>query len=254
MYNPETYWNGVAQKVKSRGNANVIAGDDEPFYRYKRRKFLGLMNSISFTGKRVLEIGCGPGGNLLEIIVQKPGKLVGVDISEEMVKLAKTNTADYPVAILKIDGTNLPFKDTAFDISITATVLQHVTDDEVIKTLVSEACRVSRSDIFIFERIENKTKKSASNTGRTLNQYQQFFEPNGFSMVNVKHINILISHNVCGGIRKIFGSSSHQEGESTSRVSVLFQRMALPITSMLDKLFRGKKDLAMLHFKRTIPV
>lgn len=78
------------EKIKFRKESdNVIAGDDEPYYRYKREKFLGLLNEIEFTNKKVLEIGCGPGGNLLEIHSHKPNKLVGVDISNQMVELAK---------------------------------------------------------------------------------------------------------------------------------------------------------------------
>ena len=43
-YHPEKYWSEVGERIESREDAhNVIAGDDEPFYRYKREKFLGLL-------------------------------------------------------------------------------------------------------------------------------------------------------------------------------------------------------------------
>ena len=45
-YNPETYWSEVAKRIKSRKGKNIIAGDDEPFYRYKRKKFLKMLNSL----------------------------------------------------------------------------------------------------------------------------------------------------------------------------------------------------------------
>lgn len=60
-YHPEPYWSEVAQKIKTREGVNVIAGDDEPYYRYKRKRFLKLLNSVDFAGKSVLEIGSGPG-------------------------------------------------------------------------------------------------------------------------------------------------------------------------------------------------
>lgn len=67
-YHPEKYWSEVAKVIKKRENGkNVIAGDDEPYYRYKRQKFLSLLHSIDFSNKTLLEIGCGPGGNLIEV-------------------------------------------------------------------------------------------------------------------------------------------------------------------------------------------
>jgi hypothetical protein len=67
-YNPETYWDNVAENISFRQDLKIIAGDDEPYYRYKRRRFLELLDSINFSDKTVLEIGSGPGGNAKEMI------------------------------------------------------------------------------------------------------------------------------------------------------------------------------------------
>src|SRR5690625_6321974 len=89
-YHPEKYWKEIEKMIKEREDGhNIIAGDDEPYYRYKRERFLNLLDSIDVAGKSVLEIGSGPGGNLLELFRKKPSKLAGVDISDEMVELAK---------------------------------------------------------------------------------------------------------------------------------------------------------------------
>ncbi len=88
-YNPEIYWSEVATRIKSREGKNVIAGDDEPFYRYKRKKFLKMLNSVDFQNKTVLELGCGPGGNLQEVWRKSPKRLVGTDISDAMINLSK---------------------------------------------------------------------------------------------------------------------------------------------------------------------
>ena len=85
-YHPESYWSDVAKRIKSREGRNVVAGDDEPFYRYKRMRFLEMLKAVNFEGKSVLEIGNGPGGNLKEISQLKPARLVGADISAEMIK------------------------------------------------------------------------------------------------------------------------------------------------------------------------
>jgi len=134
IYNPETYWSDVGSRIEERDNGkNIIAGDDEPFYRYKRQEFLKMLNRLDFEGKSVLEIGNGPGGNLIQVWNHQPASLVGVDISEQMVKLAKNKVPDQ-VEIIKINGTELPFKDKEFDIVFTATVLQHNTDEVMLKS------------------------------------------------------------------------------------------------------------------------
>jgi ubiquinone/menaquinone biosynthesis C-methylase UbiE len=252
-YIPELYWDEVARQIKRREGANLVAGDDEPYYRYKRSKFLELLHSIDLAGKKILEVGSGPGGNLIEIYKHKPAELYGADISDEMITLAQKNTINRGIVVLKINGKELQFDDKNFDIIITATVLQHITDESVLQTLIKEMCRVSSSDIYIFERIEHRRKETPTNTGRTLNEYAAIFAANGFCLQTTRFANIHISYAVCGMARKIFNRGSRREAERVSRFSAGVQKAILPVTKQLDKLFRQKRDLAVLHFKRINP-
>src|SRR5258705_2139865 len=179
-YIPESYWDEVARQIKLRKGGNPVAGDDEPYYRYKRNKFLKLLNSINFADKKVLEIGSGPGGNLLEIYNHRPAALYGADISDEMIELSQKNTGNRNITILKTNGSQLPFSAGYFDIVITATVLQHISDEKVLNTLVESMCRVVTDDIYIFERVERKKIVSETNTGRTVNEYAGYFTRNNF--------------------------------------------------------------------------
>jgi len=38
------YWDKVAKSIEARDGGSLIAGDDEPYCRYKRRLFLKLFN------------------------------------------------------------------------------------------------------------------------------------------------------------------------------------------------------------------
>ena len=154
-YQPEPYWSEVANRIKARKGENIIAGDDEPFYRYQRKKFISMLNSVNFIDKSVLEIGCGPGGNLQEIWKKSPLRLAGVDISAEMIELSR-NKLPQEIELIKIDGTNLPFKNQEFDYVFTATVLQHNTNEEMLKKIIAELCRVASDKVFLFERIEKR--------------------------------------------------------------------------------------------------
>lgn len=248
QYHPEKYWTEVGQRIKEREDGkNVIAGDDEPYYRYKRNRFLSLLNEVDFTNKKVLEIGCGPGGNLLEIYRHKPSKLVGVDISSQMVELAKSKMPS-DVEIIKINGTELPFEDNTFDIVLTATVLQHNTDEKMLKQIMKEISRVSANKVFIFERIEKDIIGDELCYGRPVSYYTNIMESYNYKLSTTKFINIRTSYYISGAIRKLFNPRTRQEGEPLNSFSNNLQKISLPITKQLDKVFESKKDIGRLEF------
>lgn len=249
-YQSEPYWSEVAKRIKSRKGENIIAGDDEPFYRYKRKKFLSMLNTVYFKDKSVLEIGCGPGGNLQEIWKKSPLRLAGADISAEMIELSRDKLPK-EIELIKIDGSSLPFKDKEFDFVFTATVLQHNTNEEMLKKIMSELCRVSGDKVFLFERIESNIKGDDLCLGRPINYYEQICNSHGFKLINTEFINIRVSYYISGIIRKVFSPKTRQEGEPLGRTAILLQNITLTITKQLDKLFKSKKDVAKLEFKRS---
>lgn len=248
-YHPEPYWSEVANRIKSRKGKNIIAGDDEPFYRYKRKKFLLMLNTVEFKGKKVLELGCGPGGNLQEVWKKSPKRLMGADISADMLELSREKLPK-EIALIKIDGTSLPFKDKEFDYAFTATVLQHNTDENMLKKIMAELCRVSSKKVFLFERIEKTIKGDELCYGRPVSYYENSCNHHGFKLNSKSFINIRISYYVSGIIRKVFSPKTRQEGEPLSKVAISLQNLTLPITKQLDKIFKSNKDIAKLEFSR----
>jgi SAM-dependent methyltransferase len=249
-YHPETYWSEVAQRIDSRGEQNLIAGDDEPYYRYKRDRFLQLLNTLSFKNKKVLELGNGPGGNLLEVSKHQPDRLVGADISAEMIQLARKNTAGMNIELVKIDGERLPFADREFDLAFTATVLQHNTDERMMAQILTELCRVTDQQLILFEQINATITGDDLMKGRPIAYYEQLCNQEGFKLKEVAFININVSYYVCGAIRKGLNPGTRQEGEPLNRISIFLENMLLPITRQLDKIFTTRKDLAKLVFVR----
>jgi ubiquinone/menaquinone biosynthesis C-methylase UbiE len=251
-YNPEKYWTEVGSRIEQREDGkNIIAGDDEPFYRYKRKEFLRLLNEVEFTGKTVLEIGHGPGGNLIEIHRHQPKRLTGVDISDQMIKLAR-NKVPSDVELVKIDGTKLPFSDGEFDLVFSATVLQHNTDEIMLKNLIAEMARVSRNKVILFERVENKIKGDALCMGRPVSYYADIMSFHGFNIESTKFINIRSSYYVSGAIRKALNPRHRQEGEKLNGISEFLQSITLPVTSRLDKIFTSQKDVCRMSFKKNL--
>ena len=250
IYHPESYWSEVAERIGARTKGNILAGDDSPYYRYKRRRFLQMLNSLNFKYRKVLEVGPGPGGNLQVISKHSPGLLAGVDISEQMLKLAKANVEHSNLILKKTNGTTIDFPDRSFDIVFSSTVLQHNSNEEMMKAMLLEMTRVSDNKVVLFERIESELKGDELCVGRPVKYYAQIAKQGGFDLHEVEYSNLKISYYVCGSIRKIFNRSGRKEGEKMNRLSRAMQTFSLYFTKPLDKLFPTKRDLAKFVFIR----
>ena len=65
-----------------------------------------------------LDVGCGTGGLIDAVLAEKPDKeFTGIDISEEMIRIAKEKLAGRASLIVG-DSESLPFSDGSFDIVI----------------------------------------------------------------------------------------------------------------------------------------
>jgi ubiquinone/menaquinone biosynthesis C-methylase UbiE len=247
-YNPETYWSAVANRMAKREKNVILAGDDEPYYEYKRVEFLSMLKKFDFKDKNVCEIGCGPGGNLAEVLKLNPKKLTGVDISADMLNIAKSNLNNNQVEFHKTNGTSIEIPTDTFDVVFTATVLQHNTDEEMLAKLIAEIARISKHRVVFFERVESKIMGDDLCKGRPVRYYESIMNAHGYKLLNVDFINIRVSYYICGALRKIFNGANHQEGEPLNSTAYLLQKITLPITKILDKIFTSKKDIAAMSF------
>ena len=101
--------------------------------------------SIDATGKRVLDVGCGPGNLLVAISTDTPELLVGVDVDafflasgrSQIGELIEPSSVD--PTLLRAALPTLPFADASFDLVTCFLVMPHVPDDE---TALTELARV----------------------------------------------------------------------------------------------------------------
>ena len=93
-----------------------------------------------------LEIGCGP-GRLMRPLSVFFTKIHGVDVSEEMVRLANENLRSTPNAYAHVtSGSDLSqFPDERFDFVYSYAVFQHIPSREVVFQYLSEARRVLKT-------------------------------------------------------------------------------------------------------------
>ncbi len=93
--------------------------------------------------RKALEIGCGP-GRLMAPMAEHFGEVHGVDVSDEMLALARKRLANVPGARFHlVSGDNLaPIGDAAIDFVYSYTVFQHIPSREAVLNYLREAHRV----------------------------------------------------------------------------------------------------------------
>lgn len=93
--------------------------------------------------RRALEIGCGP-GRLLKPMAQRFGEVHGVDVSDEMIAIARERLRKIPHAHAHTgSGADLrQFADESFDFIYSYAVFQHIPEKPVVFSYLVEAARV----------------------------------------------------------------------------------------------------------------
>ena len=123
------------------GSAGFFA-DLEQYHFEKLHHLPRLVPFERFRGRRVLEVGCGAGTDLIRF-ARNGANVAGVDLAPSSIALAATNFAleNRAAQLAVADGQALPFRDGSFDLVYAHGVVQYTTDD---RALVRECRRVLR--------------------------------------------------------------------------------------------------------------
>lgn len=244
------YWTRVGSELATRAPAGqTIAGDDTPFQRHKAMRCGQLFDTVPVESRSVLEVGCGPGGNLSRMANQAPRRLVGCDISSSMLEVARSNVG-HDVPLVQIDGKRLPFADAAFDVVFTVTVLQH-DNDAYVAAMLAEAARVSRRWIFLFEDIAPRRKDQPGYVRRPVEDYARPLERRGFRLDEHLLLPVHVSETVARAARRVLPKT--EEGVPARRSVHRFESGALPITRLLDRVLPARQGLCRMSFQRSQP-
>jgi SAM-dependent methyltransferase len=137
------YWNSHIHDLdisSSVPGSREFFADLDQYHFEKLHHLPRLIDFEAYRGKKVLDVGCGAGTDLVRFA--RGGALVtGVDLSSSAIALAKQNfeqqglTAD----LREADGEKLPFDNNAFDFVFAHGVVQYTARD---KALVDECRRV----------------------------------------------------------------------------------------------------------------
>jgi SAM-dependent methyltransferase len=99
-------------------------------YRFDKLRYLPrVVDFAAYGGKRLLEVGCGVGIDLVEF-ARLGAVVTGVDLSERAIELARANFAQHGVEgdLRVMDGEALEFAEDSFDVVYAHGVLQYTAD------------------------------------------------------------------------------------------------------------------------------
>jgi SAM-dependent methyltransferase len=111
--------------------------DDHWWYRNTRALARDLLHPWLHRTERILDAGCGPGGN--GAWLSEHGTVVGVDLSPDALAFVRTRRTDTVPVRASVDA--LPFDDESYDAVVGVTILYAVPDDA---PALHELARVTR--------------------------------------------------------------------------------------------------------------
>jgi len=121
------------------GSAGFFA-DLEQYHFEKLHHLPRLIPFDRYRGRRVLEVGCGAGTDLIRF-ARSGAIATGIDLAPSSIRLAAQNVAleQLDVDLAVADGEALPYRDACFDLVYAHGVVQYTSND---RALVGECRRV----------------------------------------------------------------------------------------------------------------
>jgi SAM-dependent methyltransferase len=142
---------------------------------------------------RALEIGCGP-GRLMKPLAHNFGEIHGVDVSDEMIRLARERLRAIPHAhVHTTSGTGLPqFADQSFDFVYSHAVFQHIPSRDVVLEYLRETRRVLKPGGIFHGQFNGLAHSAAPDTWRGVvfsdDEIRTFTRENGFQLLNLEGV------------------------------------------------------------------
>jgi malonyl-CoA O-methyltransferase len=159
---------------------------------------LPIFDRIQLENKRVIDFGCGTGRHVAHYLDRNAYEILGIDISESMLSVARRKTTDPKVHFIQSGLDAIPITNAIFDVGIASLVLSHL---EELGPSLKEMARVLRSGASLlvadvhwsfnergWQRIFRsqtapKRRFAPESYYHTLVDFQKAFDENGFMMV-----------------------------------------------------------------------
>ncbi len=117
IYDNEVFFEGYKNLRKNESNANVL---------FEIPALFSLLPDLN--GLTILDLGCGFGEHCKGFIEKGAAKVVGIDISEKMLEVAKVENSDPKITYLNMPMEDLDKIDEKFDLVVSSLAIHYVED------------------------------------------------------------------------------------------------------------------------------
>ncbi len=139
IFDNETFFEGYKELREKEKNANNL---------FEIPALFAMLPDL--TGKSVLDLGCGFGEHCMEYVKRGATKVVGIDISEKMLEIARKENADPKITYLNMPMEDLHTLSGPFDVVISSLAFHYVEDfDRLVKDI---AALMTKEGIFLFSQ------------------------------------------------------------------------------------------------------
>ncbi|MBQ6868212.1 MAG: class I SAM-dependent methyltransferase [Clostridia bacterium] len=139
IYDNEIFFDGYRKLRGKEGNANEL---------FEMPALFSLLPSLE--NKRVLDLGCGYGGHCMEFVRMGAERVVGVDISQKMLEIAREENVHEKISYVNMAMEDISAIDGKFDIAVSSLALHYVEDFEgVVKNIHS---LLNEGGMFVFSQ------------------------------------------------------------------------------------------------------
>ncbi len=139
IFDNETFFEGYQALREKEVNANNL---------FELPTLNALMPDL--TGKRILDLGCGSGERCSDYLKRGAVSVVGIDISEKMLEVAKRENADPAITYLHMAMEDIASLEGPFDVAISSLALHYVEDFAGVIEKVHDL--LSEGGIFLFSQ------------------------------------------------------------------------------------------------------
>lgn len=165
LSNEEMYawWDGAAKcNAMTAILSNQEQWDTEEFFKTGEQWLDGVLAfaehaSVRLEGDIALDFGCGV-GRMTHALLRHYRKGIGIDISDEMIRLAQSHARSRALEFIQVSQPPLPLPDRSIDLSFSTIVVQHISPPHNLK-MVDELFRVSRNAV-LFDAPSHKLQPS----------------------------------------------------------------------------------------------
>jgi ubiquinone/menaquinone biosynthesis C-methylase UbiE len=185
--NAEDWWNERCKQYGHTGYRNrILYAYDQPLRVRAVKKALSDLAIRLGPPTRILDVGCGVGTFLLEFS-SKGARVTGIDISSEAIREARQRMPNKGIKLLRMKAEDIDFPENSFDLAISITVLEHITNSRELLKAIKNIIRVARQ-VLILEASTTipAGKDSLYMVFRTRKDWIDLFERNGCELVYEK--------------------------------------------------------------------